>query len=320
MCPSETEGSKLDCGYGNRRDADYKTRAKVRFLLYPQQRVGRAAWAYIMYFNKQLARDGDLHLPGDCILPPRPLPTASALAAAPSTASSTITTEERRRLDEADEAAAADLADELEAREELKAAMRRDGVWFPNAREVKLQIGDTPMRVVGGPIRRDLASERTVHEQEESRAHNLVMRKENQAAMREGGGTISFLEQAGAMSGGHIVQFDDLTAQAKAAVIYKWSSMNSQFGGGHRADGLAQLMGMTPITPRRMLSNGTGITPLLQDMMTTPQQDGRKKGRNTRKRSILGNGATSAKRGKKPLQPQRGTTPNAPGAPFDDAH
>jgi hypothetical protein len=146
------------------------------------------------------------------------------------------------------------------------------------------------------------------------------MRKENQAAMREGGGTISFLEQAGAMSGGRIVQFGDLTAQAKAAVVYKWSSMNSQFGGGHRADGLAQLMGMTPITPRRMLSKGTGITPLLQDMMTTPQQDGRKKGRNTRKRSILGNGATPAKRGKKPVQPRRGTTPKAPGAPLDDAH
>ena len=321
VCPSEIEGSTLVCGYGNRRDPDHQTRAKARFLLYPKQRTGRAAWAYIMYFNKQLAREGDLHLPGDCILPPKPLPTVSALAAAPSTASSTTTKEERRRLDEADEAAAADLADELEAREELKAAMRREGVWFPNAREVKLQIGDTPMRVVGGPIRRDLASERTVHEQEESRAHNLVMRKENQAAMREGGGTISFLEQAGAMSGGHIVQFDDLTAQAKAAVVYKWSSMNSQTGGGHRADGLAQLMGMTPITPRRTLPAGTGITPQLRDMMATPQQDGRKKGRNAHKRrSILDGGATSAKRGKKPVRPQRGTTPNAPGAPFDDAH
>ena len=146
------------------------------------------------------------------------------------------------------------------------------------------------------------------------------MRKENQAAMREGGGTISFLEQAGAMSGGHIVQFGDLTAQAKAAVVYKWSSMNSQIGGGHRADGLAQLMGMTPITPRRMLPAGTGITPELRDMMATPQQDGRKKGRNAHKRrSILDGGAASAKRGKKPVRPQRGTTPNAPGAPLDDA-
>jgi hypothetical protein len=53
-------------------------------------------------------------------------------------------------------------------------------------------------------------------------------------------------------------------------------------------------------------------------MMTTPQQDGRKTGYNARKRSILDIGATSAKRGRKPVRPKSGTTLNAPGAPIKD--
>lgn len=77
-------------------------------------------------------------------------------------------------------------AEEHEAEEarrgELMDAMRADGIWFPCAKEVKLQIGNAPLRVVGGPLKPDLGASRNARAQEEDRAHLQLMRVEDAAA------------------------------------------------------------------------------------------------------------------------------------------
>ena len=315
ICPSEVVGSTLACGYGSRKDKDHKELTKRRFALYLRQRAALTAWNYILYFTKQLALSSGRHLPGDYLVSPSPPPAASAPA------------EGQEELDHAAFVAAAQEIEAEEARRSLLVEeMISEGIWVPASREVKLQIGDAPERVVGGPLKPDFRAARSAYAQEEERAHRSQMRVEDLAAIREGKGTIAFLTQAGAMKGGRIANFEDHTPETQAILAYKWSRMQSQAGGQHRANGFAQVVRHFPSTPQPSLQGrqhlmltgatpeGTTLTPALRSLMDTPQHDGRRGGSQGRKRSILSSdSAASGKRTKNKLDSK------APGAPINDA-
>ena len=196
-------------------------------------------------------------------------------------------------------------------------AMRADGIWFPCAKEVKLQIGNAPLRVVGGPLKPDFGASRNARAQEEDRAHLQLMRVEDAAAMRDDNGAISFLNKAGALKEGRIMRFDELDPVAQANLSFKWASMRSRPDSQHRADGFAHLVGLHPRTPQRRIDGTTGITPDMQALVTTPLRDGRRGGGKGSKRTLLGSDAHVPTRGQQ--SKKKKIAPNAPGARLDDA-
>ena len=255
----------------------------------------------------------------DNLASPQPAPTASALASAPLASASAVTDKERAKLEAAEARADAEEHEAEEARRgELMDAMRTDGIRFPCSKEVKLQIGNAPPRVVGGPLEPDLGALRSAQAQEEDRAHYQLVRVEDAAAVREGGGAISFLDKAGAVKDGRVVHFGELDALAQATVPFKRANMRSPPGSQHRAEGFAHLVGLNPRTPQRRLGGTPGTTPGMQGLLTTPIHDGRKGGGKGSKRTLLGIEAPVPPRGQK-TKKKRKILPRAHGAPLRDA-